>query len=44
MKCSAEAYVCPSTVNADGHHWLKQPFPTPPPGGGWWPQNVRYFG
>src|SRR5580692_8121756 len=34
----------PSTVNSTGHHWLRQPFPTPPAAGGRCPQNVRKSG
>ncbi|MGW5691388.1 hypothetical protein ACWEWX_10630 [Streptomyces asiaticus] len=35
--------MTPSTVNGDGHHWLKHPEPTLPSGLGRCPQNHTYF-
>src|SRR5262249_30543028 len=36
---SAVAYSRPSSVNAAGHHWLRQPGPRLPSRCGWWPQK-----
>src|SRR5882757_6746906 len=43
IQCSEERYLTPSTVNALGHHWLRQDLPISPEGRGWCPQKYRYL-